>query len=628
VESALSIGLEARNRLASVLAALEAVRSEVEAGAEAGLATAARLASALTSERDPPPLVRLARRALTAPPNEAAAAYDQLMAILRRVVDALGGLDETQGARILIVEADPDQAEVFESALRLPGRDLVLARTFAEAERRLLETPPHLVVLALSLPDHDGRNLLALVRERPATAAVPVVVVSRIPGAEAECFALGADAYLQKPVDAQAIASVAGAKLRSAAARHRESRRDPLTGLLNRSGLREAFTRAQAHAAHTGEPLALAIVDLDHFKAVNDQHGHLVGDGVLRTVAECLSRSLRGSDITARWGGDEFVIVLPDTTAEGAARAIEKPLQALSRPLTTPGGEIIKVGFSAGATIVADLPFQDALAEADRRLLAAKQAGRGRVVGTTTVATSDAGPRRTVVILDPDPDELGPVGTALRQDGFDVLHFAEPDEVLERDMAAVLWIVNLARLDVELIGRLRRSPRSSDAPVLVISPREQDIVRSFELGADDYARCDSLFNSIVARARRLARRKEAARRLDPGQVAGAFLGDQLVEFIQMLGLSGKRGTLRVASTPSSGQLGFQDGRIVAAETSRGTKGREAVFELLTLRHGRFDYSATGSPSDEGLDLAVNAVLLELLRRRDDALRGSTEGESS
>lgn len=625
MKSPLTVGLEARNRLASVLAALEAARADVEAGAAEGLATTKRLAGALTGDRNPPALARVAQRAISAPARDALAAYDQLVGILRRVVDALGGLAEQSGARILIVEADAEQRAILEAALRLPGRELTTATTCAEAQRLLFEAPPHLVVLALALPDQDGRNLLTLIRERPTTATLPIIVVSRIPGAEAECFALGADAYLQKPVDGVSIAAAAGAKLRSAAARHRESRRDALTGLLNRAGLKDAFARAHAHALRSGEPLALAIVDLDQFKAINDRHGHLVGDAALREVGGRLERTLRGSDVVGRWGGDEFLVLLPDSTAESAARALEKVLAALSgAPCRSPSGELVPIAFSAGATTVsAGAGLPEALAEADQRLLAAKQAGRGRVVWGPIPAGTGA--RRAIVVLDPDPEALAPVCAALQQDGFDVLQVAEPSRALELDLAAVLWIVNLARLDVGVVGRLRRTLRSAGVPVLVLSPQEHDIVRSFELGADDYARCDSLFNTIVARARRLARRKEGARRLDPGQVVGAFLGDQFVEFVQMLGLGGKRGVLRVASTPVAGQLGFRDGRIVSAETTRGTRGEEAVFELLSLRHGRFDYLAAETPGDGDLDLTVSTVLLELLRRRDEALRGPSSG---
>src|SRR5204863_4567474 len=129
-----------------------------------------------------------------------------------------------------------------------------------------------LILLDLILPDMDGRNFLMRIRERLSTATIPVVVltVKSAEQARAECLALGADEYLEKSVGAEALQSAVLGRLRIGSEMVREFRRDPLTGLPNRAAFHEAFDRARYVAAVAGEPLSVALIDIDHFQIVND----------------------------------------------------------------------------------------------------------------------------------------------------------------------------------------------------------------------------------------------------------------------------------------------------------------------------------------------------------------------
>lgn len=160
---------------------------------------------------------------------------------------------------------------------------------------------------------------------------------------------------------------------------------DRLTGLWNRGAfedrLREEWSRARRHE----RALSLAILDLDHFKDFNDTHGHAAGDAALRSLAEALRAAVRHEDVVARWGGEEFVVLLPETRAADALARIEDVRKALERaiPLTTRTGTALGITASAGvAAWPGDgLEVDEVLAAADRRLYAAKLAGRNRVVG-------------------------------------------------------------------------------------------------------------------------------------------------------------------------------------------------------------------------------------------------------
>lgn len=163
--------------------------------------------------------------------------------------------------------------------------------------------------------------------------------------------------------------------------------RDRLTGLFNRGHFDRALISAMDQATRDKVPLALALIDVDHFKQVNDVHGHAVGDRVLEQVADVMSRSMRRTDIVARYGGEEFVILLPSTTREAAYHRIEALRREISDfPVQVDGGESIRINFSAGISgTIADASATDpkVLVDiADRRLLAAKRAGRGRCFGS------------------------------------------------------------------------------------------------------------------------------------------------------------------------------------------------------------------------------------------------------
>jgi two-component system cell cycle response regulator len=159
--------------------------------------------------------------------------------------------------------------------------------------------------------------------------------------------------------------------------------RDRLTGLYNRGHFDGALELEVERSQRYQHPLALAVLDVDHFKRINDEFGHPVGDAVLRALAERLTTSLRRTDLAARWGGEEFMLLFPETTvAEAGARIAVLRAELESGPLVLADGRRIGIGFSAG---IAGLPDDAGTAEilvarADARLLAAKRAGRGRTL--------------------------------------------------------------------------------------------------------------------------------------------------------------------------------------------------------------------------------------------------------
>ena len=169
----------------------------------------------------------------------------------------------------------------------------------------------------------------------------------------------------------------------------RRSNRDRLTNLANRGFFDESLARLGAIAARSGEPVAVAMFDVDHFKKFNDTYGHQAGDAALRAVAELLGNSFRSTDLVARYGGEEFAGLFPSMSLEDAERRLETLRSRIEKmSIRIDGIRTAKVTISIGVAVWPDdgQELKDALALADYRLYQAKHTGRNRVV-----TTSDSG---------------------------------------------------------------------------------------------------------------------------------------------------------------------------------------------------------------------------------------------
>jgi diguanylate cyclase (GGDEF)-like protein len=166
---------------------------------------------------------------------------------------------------------------------------------------------------------------------------------------------------------------------------------DPLTGLLNRRNLEEQV----AAMLRAGRMLTVAFGDLDHFKQLNDTHGHESGDRALRLFSKTLRDCARKEDFVSRWGGEEFLVVLPDTTAEQGCAFAERVREALTLNLTSGTTPAFTVSFGFSDTTDGDR-FEDLVALADGALLAAKRAGRNRAVLASSLVDDEPVPEATV----------------------------------------------------------------------------------------------------------------------------------------------------------------------------------------------------------------------------------------
>lgn len=250
---------------------------------------------------------------------------------------------------------------------------------------RLHEVNPDLLVLDFDMPGANGLELCRVIRNDLRWAELPVVFLTAHTDAESvqRMFAAGADDFVSKPIVGPELAARISNRLERVRLFRRLANTDPLTGLHNRRKSEEAVGRLITMARRYGLHVSLAVVDLDHFKHVNDRYGHAAGDTVLRRVAAMLREAFRGEDVVARWGGEEFVVAFYGAPVSSAVRRLEDLLDRL-RSEDVLSGTSLSMTFSAG---VAHFPadgddVQSLYRMADRALYRAKEAGRARVLAS------------------------------------------------------------------------------------------------------------------------------------------------------------------------------------------------------------------------------------------------------
>ena len=302
--------------------------------------------------------------------------------------------------RVLIVQAESSERAFQKSLFAEAGMSVIEASSGAEVLDFLATDRPDLVVLGRALPDMDGLDLLPSLKSNELEF-LPVLVASNR-GETAERvrgLQLGADDYISRPCDPAELLARVRALLRTKQTHDRIRKlqatleqmvvNDPLTGLHNRRYLMDRLLQEMQRSDRHGEPLAFAMLDLDSFRPINDQYGHVIGDKVLRAVGNAIAKSIRVSDIAARYGGDEFGVILPQTPPEGAMRVCERLLRTISELiLQDENGKSCRVTASLGLAYYpaddVETP-EDLVHSADGALYGAKRSGKNRFTAVRPV---------------------------------------------------------------------------------------------------------------------------------------------------------------------------------------------------------------------------------------------------
>jgi two-component system cell cycle response regulator len=289
---------------------------------------------------------------------------------------------------VLLIDDSVDVHRLVKARLRSEPYDIISASTADEGVAVATEQKPTLILLDLDMPGCDGFETLRRLKADSKLCNIAVIIVSGIENSadKVTAFDLGAVDYVCKPIDfgelrARVRSALRTQQLLSLLATRAEV--DGLTGLGNRQQFNRRWEQEVSAFQRYGTPLSMIICDIDHFKKINDSFGHPAGDEVLQGFGKVITQSIRATDVACRFGGEEFVVIMPHTGASDAhivAERIRESLAAVSFPRHPEHRVTVSIGVAGLSGLVPGLTKERWVEFADKALYSAKHGGRNRVV--------------------------------------------------------------------------------------------------------------------------------------------------------------------------------------------------------------------------------------------------------
>ncbi|MDO9622421.1 MAG: diguanylate cyclase [Pseudomonas sp.] len=285
--------------------------------------------------------------------------------------------------RVLIVDDDRDLASRYSLVLRGANMQVEVLENPADIFAAMSRFNPEVVLLDVNMPDCTGPELAQIIRFNDDWLRVPIIYLSAETDITRQMKALikAGDDFVTKPISDNALVTTVFSRAQRARLLSVALSRDSLTGLLKHADIKEQVGIELERAQRSGKPASVAMLDIDFFKKVNDSYGHVAGDNVIRALANLLRQRLRRVDSLGRYGGEEFLVVLPDCPADQALIVLDEIRQRFAELHFIAGGSEFSVTLSAGIAST-EQEANDAgelLERADRALYAAKHGGRNQV---------------------------------------------------------------------------------------------------------------------------------------------------------------------------------------------------------------------------------------------------------
>ncbi len=465
--------------------------------------------------------------------------------------------------RILVVDDNTTNRRILVRSLGKMGYDMIEARDGFEAVDLAASHAPDLVLLDIMMPERDGFEVCRILKSDDATLAVPIIFLTAKSETEdlERAFALGGCDYLTKPFKMSEIKARVSVHLqlrraqREADERNKQleemskivaasnvelavqARIDPLTKLYNRRAWEDFVTKEHDRCLRRGSVYSIVMLDVDYFKSFNDSQGHQAGDDCLERVAERIDSACRATDVVGRYGGEEFVVLAPDTDTEHAIGLAERIRQAIADlDIPHPASSIAdQVTASLGVANWDGDSWEDVLRRADEALYTAKETGRNTVCAdsvapperedtliarqgdatlTTSVSADANEDRTTVLIVDDNATNRIVCRRSLEHAGYHIREAVDGraalNEVAREHPSVILMDVMMPVMDGLQCTRLLRANRETqDIPIIIVSARADttDIQAGLEAGADEYLTKPIKPAELALRVRSMAKRR-------------------------------------------------------------------------------------------------------------------------
>jgi len=291
-------------------------------------------------------------------------------------------------AMVLIVDNEEVNLYALRMVLQSRGYHVLSASNGPEGLRMAAENLPDAILLDIQMPVMDGYEVCRRLKGDPRTTMIPVVFLTARHTDQQEIvrgLELGANDYITKPFNNEELLARVAVMVRVRTAEDKVrtlSQTDDLTGMYNRRYLQQRLEEEFARARRYGQTLACILLDIDHFKMINDTHGHAAGDEALRQVAATIRSHVRKSDLAVRYGGEEFLLVLFENDRAGAVRVAERIRADVERRGVIWKDETLRLTISSGVALYPDEGItgpDELIARADHALYSAKSSGRNVV---------------------------------------------------------------------------------------------------------------------------------------------------------------------------------------------------------------------------------------------------------
>lgn len=318
-----------------------------------------------------------------------------------RALDIVSTLDELtvqkkpEPFRVLVVDDEPSMSAYHSLILEDAGMITCQVNDPAKVLSVLQEFGPDIMLTDMYMPGCTGRELAAIIRQMPSYLSLPIIYLSSETDERKQFSALsvGAEGFLTKPILPEFLIAAVATRAERMRTLRALMARDSLTGLYNHTTLTQMLESALASAGRQNQALSFAMIDVDHFKSVNDTYGHPVGDQVLLALARVLQQRLRNSDVVGRYGGEEFAAVFQGISQDKALEICDQLRSDFAKVRFHAGRNQFSCTFSVG---IASFPQYKSLVSlreaADRCLYAAKEQGRNRVVAAPARTAADKEP--------------------------------------------------------------------------------------------------------------------------------------------------------------------------------------------------------------------------------------------
>lgn len=418
--------------------------------------------------------------------------------------------------KILLIDDDAAILKLLEGAFSSEGYEVFVCDDSLSAMDVIAVCKPDVILLDIMMPKCDGYEVLSQIKENPQYSDVFVIFLSAVDDIDNKVKGMkaGIDDYITKPFAVQEVVSRVEMILKRANKFKERLLKDDLTGAYSRHHFNERIKYELDRYYRYGTIFSAAFIDLDNFKNINDMYGHLAGDFLLQKFVAYMNKNLRGSDSLFRYGGEEFIVLLPDTDEEHAYTAMDRLRDGLSKQTLSFGGNELIITFSCGIKQVGeeDKTISKLLSSADEAMYSAKSSGKNMVKKFSCLIYENKR-KRTVLLVDDERAILKLISLRMSELGYSIVLADSGQKAIDLtgQIHPDVIILDLILPDMdglEVCSKIKSNPQTRNSRIIILSQKrgEKDIIKGLKCGADDYVTKPFSMGELEARVMRILNR--------------------------------------------------------------------------------------------------------------------------